>query len=222
MSATTLTDDALPRPSLMPLESILELSEATVLLNIFQFPFLSPSECESITNTLLAHKKTHSHNGSMQKYTVDATRLIPTFVNKRIFAEVLPVINALFDFGKPVKYALFTAHAVIYSAEGEGEKALKLHRDDSDITLNITLASNGLVGNEICFVGSMPFGNESCVQRLEKIRLRLDDGHTSHPVPPPAPGMCLLHCGAHPHSTRTIEAGGRVALIVWLKRVPDT
>lgn len=209
-----------PHPSILSLDSIIEYSEATVLLNIFQFPFLSRSECENVVEILLAHKKTHSHNGSMQKYTVDATRLINGFVNDRIFAEVLPVINALFDFGKPVKYSVFTAHAVIYSAEGEGEKSLKLHKDDSDITLNITLASNGLVGNEVCFLGTTPFGNEACVQRLEKARARLDDGHTSRPVPPPLVGDCLLHRGEHPHSTRAIEAGDRIALIVWLKRLP--
>lgn len=205
-------------PSQLSLESILAYSEATVLLNIFQFPFLSKAECDEMAHVLRAHRATHSHGGSMQKYTVDATRLMSSFVKKRIVKEVVPIVNALFDFGKPVEYLLHTAHAVMYSAQDEGEKSLKLHRDDSDITLNITLAATNLAGNEICFVGTLPFGNDSCVQAFEKMRKRLDDGHTPHPVEPPKEGHCLLHRGDHPHSTNAIEQGDRMALIVWLKR----
>lgn len=198
------------------LEEILSTSENSVLINVFQFPYLSADECQSLTNQILANRYSHPHEGSMQKYTVDVTPFLTPFLTK-LLDELTPVVNDLYEFGKPSKYLLYTAHAILYDANGEGEKWLTCHTDDSDITINLTLMTETLEGNELRFLDTTPYGNLLCLTKFEKLRKQLDETIHIHSLKPQV-GTCILHRGSHAHETSVIHKGKRVALILWLKK----
>ena len=142
------------------MRAILESSEQTGLINVFQFPFLTDDECQSITKTILDNRYRFPHDGFMQKHAVDASPVLGDLLYDRILKQLMPTINMLFDFGQAQSYSLYTAHAVIYSASGSGEKSLSLHVDDADITANITLHARDLGGCELSFSGTTEYGNE--------------------------------------------------------------
>jgi hypothetical protein len=205
----------------LDVEKVLEQSENTALQNIFSFPFLSDDECEQLVQVILKNRASNqqAHRGSMQKYTVDVIQLLSEFLKQRIHDEIFPLVNALFDDGEDVRYAFFTAHAVIYSAsEASAEKALAIHQDDSDITLNFTLRSRDLAGCHVNFIGTTPFGNKPCFERYERMRLKLQEKQATQSVALPQ-GHCMIHRGSHLHETSRITQGERIALIVWLKAI---
>jgi len=199
------------------METILETSERTALINVFQFPFLTETECQGITNTILENRYRFPHDGSMQKHTVDATTILGDILHNRILKYLTPTINMLFDFDQPQSYTLYTAHAIIYSASGEGEKGLSLHVDDSDITVNITLHSSNLTGSELSFTDTTEYGNEFCLKNLDKMKQKIEKTFTVTQFKTTV-GNCILHRGSHPHSTTGIYTGERIALILWLKK----
>ena len=199
------------------MESILETSEQTALINVFQFPFLTDTECQSMTSTILENRYRFPHDGSMQKHTVDATSILGDILYTRILKDLQPTINMLFDFNQPQTYSLYTAHAIIYSASGEGEKALSLHVDDSDITINLTLHTSKLSGSELSFTNTTEYGNDFCLKNLDKMRQKIDNTFTVTQIRTTV-GNCILHRGSHPHSTTGIYTGERIALILWLKK----
>jgi hypothetical protein len=200
----------------MSIEQILSTSENSLLFNVFQMPFLSEEQCEELATKVLAHRYSHPHAGSMQKYTVDVTSFLSDFLNDTV-KTLTPSINDLFYFGNPNEYSIYTAHAILYSANGEGEKSLGIHRDDSDITVNITLQTKNLKGCDIGFADSTEYGNTYCIENFGKLKAKLD-AHCSVNTVHPTVGGCILHRGEHPHSTFSIQEGSRMALIVWLKK----
>jgi predicted 2-oxoglutarate/Fe(II)-dependent dioxygenase YbiX len=127
----------------------------------------------------------------------------------------------LFDFDQPQSYNLYTAHAIIYSASGEGEKGLSLHVDDSDITVNLTLHASNLSGSELSFTNTTEYGNEFCLKNLDKMRQKIENTFTVTQFKTTV-GNCILHRGSHPHSTTGIYTGERIALILWLKKNGET
>ena len=135
----------------------------------------------------------------------------------RIVKDLIPTINLLFDFGQLQSYYVFSAHAIIYSASGSGEKKLSIHVDDADITVNITLHSSELNGSELAFRGTTEYGNDFCAANLEKLRLKIEGSGAVTQVKQTV-GNCILHRGSHPHCVTDISAGERVALILWLKK----
>lgn len=199
------------------MDTILETSEQTALINVFQFPFLTEAECQSITKTILDNRHKFPHEGSMQKHTVDAMAILTDVLRNRILKDLMPTINMLFDFNQPQSYTLYTAHAIIYSASGEGEKGLSLHVDDSDITVNITLHASNLCGSELSFTDTTEYGNDFCLKNLEKMRQKIENTFTVTQFKTTV-GNCILHRGSHPHSTTGIYTGERIALILWLKK----
>jgi len=157
----------------------------------------------------------------MQKHTVDATNILGDIIYNRILNDLTPTINMLFDFDQPQGYSLYTAHAIIYSASGEGEKGLSLHVDDSDITVNITLHASNLSGSELSFTNTTEYGNYFCLKNLDKMRQKIENRFTVTQFKTVV-GNCILHRGSHPHSTTGIYTGERIALILWLKKNGET
>lgn len=170
-----------------------------------------------MTQTILENRHRFPHGGSMQKHTVDATSILGDILYTRILKDLQPTINMLFDFNQPQAYSLYTAHAIIYSASGEGEKALSLHVDDSDITINLTLYASKLSGSELSFTNATEYGNDFCLKNLDKMRQKINNTFTVTQIKTTV-GNCILHRGSHPHSTTGIYTGERIALILWLKR----
>lgn len=200
----------------MSVETIVQTSENSVLFNVFQLPFLNKEQCAELTKKVLDHRYTHPHEGSMQKYTVDVSSFLGDFL-KQTLQTLTPSINDLFFFGERNQYSLYTAHAILYSAVGEGEKSLKTHADDSDITVNLTIQSENLSGSELYFVDSTDYGNTFCQEQFGKMKEKLDKMIRVNSLATEL-GTCILHRGDHPHSTSTIHSGSRIALILWLKK----
>lgn len=198
---------------------ILSTSGATLLINVFEFPFLTESECQGMTETILANRygRFQAHETSMQKHTVDVTQILGSAIHDRILKDLYPTINLLFDFNQPQPYHLYSAHAVIYSASGEGEKALALHVDDCDITVNLTIHAINLTGSDLTFRNTTPYGNEFCHKHYDKKRLQNENKITVAQIPT-TKGNCILHRGNHQHFTTKIVTGERIALILWLKK----
>lgn len=192
-------------------------NQLNVLINVFQFPLLTQEQCKNITNIVLENRYNYPHNGSMQKHTVDITNLLSDFIQQYI-PVITSKINELYDFGKKINYSVYTAHAIIYNANGIGEKALSMHTDDSDITVNIPVYIKDLVGSELRFMGSTPYGNSLCKRHFEKNRIKhsLSVNTISHQI-----GSYIIHRGDHPHETSAIYNGERITLIFWLKKVND-
>ncbi len=201
----------------MSVEDIVSTSENSVLFNVFQMPLISQEKCAELSKEILAHRHTHPHEGSMQKYTVDVSSFLGEFL-KEIVQTLVPVVNTLFYFGTDNKYQLYTAHAIYYSAGPEGEKGLATHTDDSDITINITLMKKSLSGCEVRFLDSTEYGNDFCIQTFGRMKEKLDATMQVHSVQSDV-GTCLLHFGNHPHLTSPIYEGERLALILWLKKI---
>ena len=170
-----------------------------------------------MTKTILDNRYRFPHDGSMQKYTVDATTILGDVLYNRILKDLTPTINMLFDFDQPQSYSLYSAHAIIYSASGEGEKGLSLHVDDSDITVNITLHASNLCGSELSFTDTTEYGNEFCLKNLDKMRQKIENTFTVTQFKTTV-GNCILHRGSHHHSTTGIYTGERITLILWLKK----
>ena len=196
------------------MESILEASERSVLFNVFTYPCLSDSECAAVLGSVGDHK-TQALEGSYQKHTVEVSGLLSSYLHDELLPRILPHVADLFDFGVKKSYSLHLAQIITYSGAGAGEKALKLHVDDSDITVNIALHVSDLVGNAIEFFGPTAFGNSHCATALGKHQRKLA-AHDSIKIVP-RQGYCLLHRGSHPHKTHLILAGERKTLVLWLK-----
>ena len=200
----------------MSIEDIVSTSENSVLFNVFQMPFLSEEQCASMTKEVLDHRYSHPHHGSMQKHTVDVTSFLKDFLSSTV-KTLTPTINDLFYFGESNTYSLYSAHAIIYSATGNGENELGIHTDDSDITVNITLMIENLKGSQVGFFDSNEYGNEFCIRNFEKMREKLAHKRNSNTITPQL-GHCVLHRGDHAHCTFSIQEGSRMALIMWLKK----
>jgi hypothetical protein len=199
----------------MPIDINTFEDQPNVLINVFQFPALTKDECENMTKTVLKNKHTYPHYGSMQKNTIDITNLLADFIQEYI-PLIRSKINDLYDFGKKIQYSVYTAHCILYNANGDGEKALSMHTDDSDITLNIPIHMKDLLGSELRFMGSTPYGNSICETYFEKKRVKdpLAVNSIRYQL-----GSCVIHRGDHPHETSAIYNGERIALVFWLKRV---
>ena len=189
-----------------------------VLVNVFQFPLLSKNECQQLTQVVRSNRYKLPQDGSMQKHTVDVIVILSNFINQYM-PGIISRINDLYDFGNRVNYSVYSAHAIIYSPN-HGEKALSVHTDDSDITVNIPIHMKDLTGSELRFVGpSPPYGNSLCTQYFERGRVKhpLAVNSISHQL-----GSYVLHRGDHAHETSAIYSGERITLVFWLKRTNET
>jgi hypothetical protein len=198
------------------MDFILEHSEKTILFNVFTFPFLSNTDCESILG-LVKSAPAKEMAGSYQKHTVEVGGVLSELLYTRLLPTLLPHIRDLFNFGRETNYELYLAQVITYSPGPDGEKSLKLHVDDSDITVNIPLYVEDLEGSEVEFFGATAFGNHHCLTTLAKHQRKISAVDNFKIVP--RQGLCILHRGSHPHQTHPIRAGTRKTLILWLKSI---
>ena len=114
------------------------------------------------------------------------------------------------DLGGPLE--LFTAFAIWYKHDdGLANSGLRLHQDDSDLTVNLALLSEQ-DGCKVRFEGAqhLTLAGSSLSNRAPGVYTPF----TEVDVPP---GYALLHRGRHPHHVTPIEAGERWSLILWYK-----
>lgn len=198
------------------MEAFLETSDSSALFNVYSKPLLNISDCDAYTNILLKHRYSHPHEGSMQKHTIDASSLLSSELNLLV-KTLTPAINELFYENNQNTFDIFTAHGIYYDANQEGEKNLDIHKDDSDITINITLMTENLIGNQVRFQQTTEYGNSFCRNHYERLRLKCHNSYQVLAISPKV-GDCVLHRGDHPHETSVIWEGRRLALILWLKK----
>lgn len=106
--------------------------------------------------------------------------------------------------------------AVLYSPEAN--QILKLHRDDSDVTLNICLErSDDLEGTEVVFHGTE--GLKHPKLNHTPTFMPYDKAKTLVNVPK---GWVAIHRGCHAHETTPLRQGHRLSVICWFKYVLDS
>ena len=108
---------------------------------------------------------------------------------------------------------LFTAFAIWYKHDdGLANSGLRLHQDDSDLTVNLALRSDQ-DGCKVRFEGA-----QHLTQPLPRGGGGAPGAYSPYTEVDLPPGYALLHRGRHPHDVTPIEAGERWSLILWYKR----
>lgn len=134
-----------------------------------------------------------------------------------IATAVEPLYRLLYSEGQ---HSLMThsSHAIGYGLTGQRELKLKLHVDDSRLTVNLCLGCPGFNGSELYFTGSQKvrFPPVAALQR------RLPAGsEVSEARAVCVPGRALLHLGCHPHRTVPIKGGSRINWVLWMHEEGD-
>jgi hypothetical protein len=117
----------------------------------------------------------------------------------------------------PENLDIHACFAVAYSKDANTK--LRLHVDDSDVTLNICLEkSDDLKGTDVVFHGS------EALSSLPKLNFGslvgpVDQLRTSINVPA---GWVAIHRGRHAHETTSLQQGSRLSVICWFKYVLNT
>lgn len=120
-----------------------------------------------------------------------------------VMRVVRPLTRALFaDFGAAT---LDHHHGFVVEYALDGDLDLGFHVDDSEVTVNLCLGER-FEGGELYFAGT------HCMR------------HCDAPIAPEAyrevehaPGVALLHSGAHRHGATPLQAGVRRNLILWCR-----
>lgn len=142
-----------------------------------------------------------------------------------------PVLDALFISGgsaaglpasgsdggwAPQRLRCVSGHAIAYGVEPGRERALRLHVDDSLVTVNVCLGVPGFTGSELHFSGSQELAWPALARAQRKQRAAAGPGADAVDLRVrPVPGRALLHFGRHPHRTAPIESGTRVQWVNW-------
>ena len=107
-----------------------------------------------------------------------------------------------------MKLVRHSGHTIGYGTGRMRETALRLHVDDSLLTVNLCLGSPGFTGSAILFTGAQAV----CLPAVARSQARRDLLRRLAEVEVaavPRPGWALLHLGRHPHRTLPIESGER-------------
>lgn len=114
----------------------------------------------------------------------------------------------------PVKLVRHSGHSIGYGTGRMRETALRLHVDDSLLTVNVCLGNPGFTGSSILFTGAQPV----CLPAVARSQARRDLLRRLAEVEVaavPKPGWALVHLGRHPHRTLPIESGERFNWVLW-------
>jgi len=135
------------------------------------------------------------------------------FPVREVLDSVAEHVQTNFGF-HPDELETHAAFAVSYSPDGN--RNLKLHRDDSDVTLNLCLhQSYDLAGSKVLFHGNDELN--SLPQPLTyqgDIKGPHDTLQTFVDVPV---GWVAIHNGHFPHETTPLSEGSRLNVILWFK-----
>lgn len=101
--------------------------------------------------------------------------------------------------------ALDAHHGFVVRYALTGDRDLGFHADDAEVTLNVCLGG-GFTGGDLWFEG------RRCFQHHDDAARPGEPYTWRH-----APGLALLHAGAHRHGARPITAGSRDNLILWMR-----
>lgn len=187
-----------------------EPDERFFLSGVCKFPFLAREEAAEWKRRLggefaVPPDSTPDSPFLRAGYNLNTTAAGKAFLYERI-SSLFPLINRVY-YGRDVDWDLF--HAFLITYDGISNIKLAVHRDDSDITVNVCLDGDHYEDNEVVFVGGMP------TPATRRFAHRLD---TRSEIPvKAATGDAVIHYGHQVHYTRPIKAGVRWSIIIWLR-----
>ncbi len=114
----------------------------------------------------------------------------------------------------PRRLVRHSGHTIGYGTGAMRETALRLHVDDSLLTVNVCLGRPGFTGSSLLFTGAQAV----CLPQVARMQARRDLVRRLSEVEVaavPKPGWALLHLGAHPHRTLPIQSGERFNWVLW-------
>jgi len=161
---------------------------------------VSTDEVDSLINEF--QKLQNDHTNTLHRYSVDVTK--SSFPHKKIFTFCTPWISTLWKI-EPTNLK-FHGGFIIHYGEGTND-SLKLHTDDSDITINFCLYAN-CEGSQVHFFGKKP---------TAIMQPQFDLDRTIHIQTHSR--WALIHLGSHQHETTPIIEGDRWNVVLWYKKV---
>lgn len=178
--------------------------------DLYQTPLFSEEGCLRLLSELEAF------NVWANRFQVDITP--PNSMHK--YGLILsqlgfePAMTELFEYLKPMLAPLFpdvgsasldSHHGFIVSySTKRGDTDLGFHVDNSEVTLNITLQTEG-VGGELYFQG------RRCEVHRQMPHRAKEEFVVRHET-----GSLIIHTGAHRHGVYPINDGSRTGIIMWL------
>lgn len=96
-------------------------------------------------------------------------------------------------------------HGFIVDYAMDGDRALSLHIDDSEVTVNLCLHDD-FAGGDLYFLG------RRCLNHCQSGYAPEEQTRYAH-----QPGVALLHAGHHRHGATSLQGGQRRNLILWCR-----
>ena len=194
-----------------------EMSSLT-RLGIVTFPVMESLPMENILQkvyeTTTALLKTE-HPGYMLSHSLKLdleTLKLP--YEKEIMTVVSPIVQYHFT-----QRPLQLTRCVLVQFGEEHDAQLDIHKDDADVTINLTLeVSEDHAGNEVVFHGKQTLLSHKKTNAAD----REDAGRGGKTLKTHVKqwqGWCYIHYGKHVHQTMKIKNGKRRSLILWYKEV---
>lgn len=107
------------------------------------------------------------------------------------------------------------AFVIHYDAAEHQDTTVKRHTDPSDVTVNICLDSNDVVGSKIVFYGSRQLESPAPECLARSTRCECSEGRREDFFSvEPRQGFAMLHYGDHPHETTKLDRGRRTNLVM--------
>lgn len=180
-------------------------------LGVVQFPLFSAEFVQALLREMhgfehwCQHRQTMpTRPNSMNNHGVVLAELgLESAMDELLCTWLAPLTTRYFD--SHAGSQLDHQHAFVVDYAEDGDTSLDFHVDDSEVTLNACLGLS-FDGAEVYFRG------ERCESHRTDPANDVDSWEWH-----PAPGVAILHAGAHRHGVHTLRAGRRVNLIVWAR-----
>ena len=130
------------------------------------------------------------------------------FPFQKVFESILPKLKEYFQVDDD-DLRLDDAFCIMYDAAEHDDTTGKKHMDPSDITVNICLQANHVVGSGVMFYGR---------RQLHNVRQESDTVAESEIeqqyIVPQDPGYATIHHGGHWHQTLEMTSGRRTNVVL--------
>jgi hypothetical protein len=204
--------------------------ESLLLYGILDVPVLAPAAAAALAadtrRMLAAAGRAEDRVGSMHKYGTELESCHNVLVAEMV-GVLAPIIEMVFLSRCPPSVAPpagasaaslhwpHSAHAIGYGTAGARERTLKLHVDDSDITINLCLGTEDFTGSELSFTGWQPVTWPAIAAAQRRLHRDPTAADKELQGVRPRAGRALIHRGSFPHRTSPIVSGERFNWVLW-------